>query len=130
MSPLVGTDWSERTSIRCTPRPRCRARRSTTSALPRSPYVDSRSGYTQTTRRLLSLILEDLPNCCWGAGCCGAPYACCWSYCGCGCGGCCSYWPDCRWPYCGCGCCGCGGCCSYWPYCWSPYCGCCGWGCP
>ena len=59
MSPCCGTGWSEFTSIASTSMPRSRARRLRTSRLPRSPYVLSRSGYTQTSRIALALPRAD-----------------------------------------------------------------------
>src|SRR5580704_10883022 len=54
MSPCRGTGWSEFTSMASTSMPRSRARRLSTRRLPRSPYVLSRSGYTQTSRTALA----------------------------------------------------------------------------
>src|SRR5215472_8005221 len=55
MSPCRGTAWSALTRTCSTSIPRSRARRCKISRLPRSPYVLSRSGYTQTSRRLLAV---------------------------------------------------------------------------
>src|SRR5690349_22076697 len=55
MSAVVGMGWSERTSYVSTGMPRRAARRPRISRLPRSPYVDSRSGKIQTIRRVLSV---------------------------------------------------------------------------
>src|SRR5215475_360247 len=55
MSAFVGTASSERTSIISARSPRSAARRARINMLPRSPYVDSRSGYTQTMRSALSV---------------------------------------------------------------------------
>src|SRR2546423_2090576 len=51
MSLPPGPGWWDRTSTASTGSPRRSARRARTSRLPRSPYVDNRSGYTQTIRR-------------------------------------------------------------------------------
>src|SRR5215813_3652304 len=55
MSAFVGTASSERTSIISAGSPRSAARRARINMLPRSPYVDRRSGYTQTMRSALSV---------------------------------------------------------------------------
>src|SRR5215470_15965218 len=55
MSAFVGTGSSERTSIISEGSPRSAARRARINMFPRSPYVDSRSGYTQTMRSALSV---------------------------------------------------------------------------
>src|SRR5215469_3713867 len=54
MSPWAGTGWSASMPAASTSMPRSLARRCRTSRLPRSPYVLSRSGYTQTSRRMLA----------------------------------------------------------------------------
>src|SRR5690242_13685499 len=54
MSATVGSAWSDRTSTVSTDSPRRAARRARLSRSPRPRNVESRSGYTQTTRRLLS----------------------------------------------------------------------------
>src|SRR4051794_8980846 len=49
-SPSAGSVWSERTSTHSTGSPRRSARLARINRLPRSPYVDSRTGYTHTSR--------------------------------------------------------------------------------